>query len=69
MLDYLTNNILLPISAFLMSFVAGWVIKPQGILDEVCAEGVTFRGQKLFSFALRFVVPAVILIIFISGLL
>ena len=68
-IDYLTNNILLPISAFLMSIVAGWVIKPKGILDEICAEGVVFKGQKIFSFALRFIIPGVILIIFIAGLL
>ena len=68
-LDYLTNNILLPISAFLMSIVAGWVIKPKGIIDEICAEGVTFRGQKIFSLALRYLIPAVILVILITGFL
>ena len=52
-----------------MSIVAGWVIKPKGIIDEICAEGVTFRGQKIFSLALRYLIPAVILVILITGFL
>ncbi len=69
MMDYLANNILLPLASLLMCIVAGWVIKPQGIIDEITEEGVSFRGQRLFSFMLRWVVPVVIAAILISGVL
>lgn len=69
MLDFLGNTILLPLCALLACIAAGWVIKPQGILEEICSEGVSFRGQKVFSFALRYLVPAAIMIILITGLL
>ena len=68
MLDYLGNNILLPVCALLACIAAGWIIKPRGIIDEICEEGVQFRGQKLFSFALRYLVPAAIIIILITGI-
>lgn len=68
MLDYLGNTILLPVCSLLACVAAGWVIKPQGVIDEICEEGVSFRGQKLFSLALRYLVPGAILIILITGI-
>ena len=68
MLDFLGNSILLPVCSLFACFAAGWILKPKAVVDEICSCGVMFRGQQVFSFALRYLVPAAILIILITGI-
>jgi NSS family neurotransmitter:Na+ symporter len=68
MLDFLGNSILLPVCSLFACFAAGWILKPKAVIDEICSCGAKFRGQQVFSFALRYLVPAAILIILITGI-
>ena len=39
LMDYLSNNLLMPTVALLSCILIGWVVKPQTIIDEVTIGG------------------------------
>lgn len=65
-LDYLTANIMIPLSGLLLALFAGWRIKP-----DVIAEQLQIRNQSLFRawfWLLRWVAPISIALILLAGL-
>ena len=67
--DFLSNNVLMPIVAFITCIFVGFVLKPRVVIDEVTSEGNKFKWQKIFSVMIRFVAPVCILIILVSSVL
>ncbi|PTW62070.1 NSS family neurotransmitter:Na+ symporter [Breoghania corrubedonensis] len=69
LLDFLTSNIMLPISGLMLAIFVGWVMGPRA------ADEVTMDGEHpgilltLWIFILRFVAPLAILAILINGLM
>ncbi|MCZ6831541.1 MAG: sodium-dependent transporter [Gammaproteobacteria bacterium] len=64
-LDYFSNQILLPVGGFLIAFFVGWFVHKQ-----VSSEELAFGNPMLFKlwhFLIRFVVPPAVLIIFVMG--
>ena len=61
--DMISEGVLMPLGALVMSVLIGWVWKPKLIKDECELTGVKFWGYKYFSFCFKFVVPAVMLIV------
>ena len=66
--DYLSNNILMPVIAILTCILIGWVLKPQVIIDEVTRNGEHFRREKLFVFMIKFAAPILLVILLMKGL-
>jgi len=65
-LDYLSNQILLPLGGFLLAFFVGWCVSRQTSEDELSmASATVFR---LWHFAIRYLVPPAVLLILITGL-
>ena len=67
--DFISNSILRPIVALLTCFFAGFVIKPQTVIDEACAEGAVFKGKNLFTVIIKWVAPVILVAILISSVL
>ena len=61
--DMISEGVLMPLGALVMSVLIGWVWKPKLIKDECELTGVKFWGYKYFSFCFKFVVPVVMLIV------
>jgi len=61
-LDYLTNNIMLPVGGFFVALLTGWVL-PKHFLEENLNINKSFF--KLFFFCLRFISIGAILLIFL----
>ena len=61
--DMISEGVLMPLGALVMSVLIGWVWKPKLIKDECELTGVKFWGYKYFSFCFKFVVPAVMVIV------
>jgi NSS family neurotransmitter:Na+ symporter len=57
LLDYLTSNILLPISGFAIAAFAGWAVPERMLAHEL---GLGPRGARILRVILRFVAPAAI---------
>lgn len=70
-LDYVSNQILMPIVAIATCILVGWVIKPKTIIDEVeCPDGVHHgkMGRKgLYVVMVKYIAPVLLLILFLTA--
>ncbi len=66
-LDYGTNNILMPIIGLLTCVLVGWVCKPNVITDEITANGEKFGRKGLYNVMVKFVAPILLFIILLTG--
>ena len=62
--DFLTNNIIMPVVAFMTCVIVGYVLKPKAIIDEVELNG-KFKAKKLFSVVIKYVAPVCIVAILV----
>jgi NSS family neurotransmitter:Na+ symporter len=64
-MDYFSNQILLPLGGLLIAVFAGWSLKRQISRDEL--HTLSERGFSLWYFLIRYVVPPALLVIFVMG--
>ena len=65
LMDYISNSFLMPFISLLTSILIGWVVKPHWIINEVEKNGEHFRRAKLYDIMIRYIVPPVMLILFL----
>lgn len=63
--DMLTEGIMMPLGALLMSLLMGWVF-PNLVKDECEQSGHQFKGAGYFKFCFRFVIPIIMVIVLIT---
>ena len=66
-MDYISNSFLMPFISLLTSILIGWVVGPNWIIDEVQKNGEPFGRVKLYGVMMRYVVPVVMLILFLTS--
>ena len=66
-LDYASNNILMPIVGILTCILIGWVAKPKTTIDEITLNGEKFGRQGLYVVMLKFVAPILLFVILLTG--
>ena len=64
-MDYISNSFLMPFISLLTSILSGWVVGPKWITDEVEKNGEHFHRAGLYRFMIRYVVPVVMLVLFL----
>ena len=67
--DFLANNVLMPVAAFFIAVLVGWVVGPGWVAEEVRRGGAPFRAEKLFSAIVRWFAPGLILVILVAYVL
>ena len=67
LVDYISNNVLMPFISLLTSILVGWVVGPRWIVAEAEKNGETFRRAKLYSVMIKYVVPLVMLVLFLTS--
>ena len=69
--DEVTNTVLMPVCALFSCVLVGWIIKPDTAISELNQSGSPLPGwlTKVFPVMIRFVTPALILAVEISGLI
>ena len=65
-MDYFSNQILLPLGGLLIAVFAGWVMTNAATRDELLSLGP--KTYALWHFMIRFVVPPAVLVIFVMGI-
>ncbi len=65
LMDYISNSFLMPFISLLTSILIGWVVKPHWIISEVEKNGEHFRRARLYYIMIRYIVPPVMLILFL----
>ncbi len=68
MFDFISNSVLMPITAFLTCIFVGYVIKPQTLIDEIELTG-KFKGKGIFNVVIKYIAPICIVLILISSVL
>jgi len=64
--DYITAQVMLPLGAFLTSLFVGWFVDQKLLFDEFTNQGtVSVSFFRAYQFAVRFIVPFCILLIFL----
>ena len=66
-MDYVSNNILMPVVALCTCLLIGWVAKPQLIIDEVTQGKFRFNRKGLYIVMVRFVAPALLFILLLKA--
>lgn len=64
-MDYFSNQVLLPLGGLLIAVFAGWVMSREATRDELTSLGPS--GYAVWHFMIRFVVPPAVLVIFVMG--
>lgn len=67
-MDYISNNCLMPIVAIATCVLVGWVIKPQVIIDEVEKSGAKLGRKKLYIVMIKYVAPVLLVILLLKSL-
>ena len=66
--DFLSNSILMPIVAFSTCLFAGYILKPDSIIEEIKRSSL-FKREKLFILMIKYIAPIFILLILFSSIL
>ena len=67
-LDYISNNCLMPLVALLTCILIGWVVKPKTIIDEVRLGGYKFGRKRLYIVMIKFIAPFMLLVLLLKSL-
>ena len=67
-MDYISNNALMPIVAIGTCVLIGWVVKPKVIIDEVEKTGQKFSRKILYTIMVKFVTPILLIILLLKSL-
>lgn len=67
-MDYLSNNCLMPIVAIATCILIGWVAKPKTVIDEVEKTGCKFGRKSLYLVMIRYIAPVLLVILLLKSL-
>lgn len=67
-MDYISNNALMPIVAICTCILIGWIVKPDTIIEEVEKTGCKFGRKKLYIVMIRYVAPTLLVILLLKSI-
>jgi NSS family neurotransmitter:Na+ symporter len=66
-MDYVSNNLLMPIVAIGTCILVGWILKPKFIIDEVTKNGEKFGRKGLLIVMIKFVAPILLAVLLLMA--
>lgn len=67
-MDYLSNNVLMPVLAIGTCILVGWILKPKSIIDEATKNGERFGRKWLYTVMVKFVAPVMLFALLLGSL-
>ena len=67
-MDYISNNILMPIVAICTCILIGWVVKTKYVEDEVTKNGEKANRRTLYRVMIKFVSPVLLFLLLLMSL-
>ena len=67
-MDYLSNNILMPVLAIGTCILIGWVVKPKTVIEEATKNGEKFRRKHLYIAMVKVVAPILLVVLLLGSL-
>ena len=66
--DFLSNSVIMPITAFATCIFVGYILKPKALIAEL-ERGGPFKARTLFTVMIKYVAPIFTLLILLSSIL
>jgi len=66
-MDYISNNLMMPIVAISTCILIGWVAGPETIVDEIEKTNHTFGRKAMYTVMIKFVAPVLLLVLFFKS--
>ncbi|MBQ2934463.1 MAG: sodium-dependent transporter [Clostridia bacterium] len=66
-LDYVSNNLLMPIISLLTCILIGWVVKPTWVTDEIESSGHKFKQKTLYTVMIKYIAPVLMLLLLMQS--
>ena len=66
-MDYISNNVLMPVITFGTCILIGWILKPKTIIEEVTQNGERFGRKALYIIMLKYIAPAMLLVLLLKS--
>ncbi len=66
-MDYISNNILMPLVAIGTCILIGWIAKPQTVIGEVEKSGCRFGRKGLYIIMIKVVAPILLIVLFLKS--
>ena len=67
-MDYISNNVLMPIVAIGTCILIGWVMKPGTVVEEATKNGEKFGRANLYIVMIKYITPVLLLILLLKAL-
>ncbi len=67
-MDYVSNNILMPVVSIGTCILIGWILKPKTVIDEATKNGEKFGREKLYTVMIKYITPVLLLILLLKAL-
>lgn len=67
LMDYVSNNCLMPLVALLTCILIGWVVKPETIIDEVTIGGYKFGRKRLYIAMITVIAPLLLILLLLQA--
>lgn len=67
-MDYISNNFLMPLVAIGTCILIGWIVKPTTVIDEVEKSGSKFSRKKLYIIMIKYIAPILLVILLLKSL-
>lgn len=66
-LDYISNNLLMPIVAIATCILVGWVVKPETVIEEVEKSGSKFGRKSMYIVMIKYITPILLFILLLKS--
>ena len=66
-MDYLSNNLFMPLVAIGTCVLIGWILKPKTIIEEVEKGGAKFGRRGLYVIMIKYIAPVLLLILLLKS--
>lgn len=67
LMDYVSNNILMPIVAVLTCVLVGWVVKPKTVIEEVTKNGEKFGRKNIYIVMIKYIAPVLLVCLLLQA--
>lgn len=65
LLDYFSNNLLMPLTGIFTCLLIGWVLNPKVIIDEAVKNGEPFLRKPMYIAMVKYIAPVMLLILLV----
>lgn len=67
-MDYVSNNVFMPIVAIATCILIGWVVKPSFTINEFEKQGFKMGRKTLFTVMIRYITPVLLFVLFLKSI-